>query len=291
MRTGIYLIFMAGFAFTIRAAQPAHALTVSGHRIGQIFRDCRDACPEMVVVPPGHFQMGSVDNDWRHRTEEGPVHEVHITYPFATSKYPVTRGEWGQYVTATGHQLSNHCLWGQRYDKNWLDPGFTQNDAHPVVCVSWDEAQDYTRWLSQKTGYHYRLLSDSEYEYINRAGSRTAYFWGDDWDARRANGDARRISGVDRAFQTSPVGSYPPNGFGLFDTAGNVNAWTQDCWHDNYSGAPTDGIAWTAGDCSKRGLRGGAWFNSPDMLRAAFRFRQDAGKEFAFVGFRLARTN
>ena len=292
MSTVFCLLLLAGVAFTVQAAEPATALSVSGHRIGEIFRDCRDVCPEMVVIPPGHFQMGSPNDDWRHRTEEGPVHEVHIGYVFATSKYPVTRGEWRQYVAATRHPSSNHCIGvGQNPDRNWLDPGFPQDDNHPVVCVTWDEAKDYMSWLSQKTGYHYRLLSDSEYEYINRAGSSTAYFWGDKWDRRRANGGEKRLNGADGPFQTSPVGSFQPNGFDLYDTTGNVASWTQDCWHDNYSGAPTDGSAWTAGDCSKRVFRGGGWSGSSDMLRAAFHFRGDPGKGLSVVGFRLARTN
>jgi formylglycine-generating enzyme required for sulfatase activity len=291
MRTGMWIAFcpllLAGVAFTVQAAEPAAALSVSGHRIGEIFRDCRDVCPEMVVIPPGHFQMGSPNR----RNDEAPVHEVHIGYVFAVSKYPVTRGEWRQYVAATHHPNSNYCISIQNSGKNWLEPGFTQDDNHPVVCVSWDEAKGYVSWLSQKTGQHYRLLSESEYEYINRAGTSTEYFWGDKWDRRRANGGEKRLNGADGPFQTSPVGSFQPNGFGLYDTTGNVDSWTQDCWHDNYSGAPTDGSAWTVGDCSKRVFRGGTFTSASEALRAAFHYRGDPGKGLSVVGFRLARTN
>jgi hypothetical protein len=128
-----------------------------------VFRDCLDGCPEMVVIPPGRFMMGSPHSEVGHFGEESPVHEVRIAYSFAVGKYPVTRGEWRQFVQVTGHPKAENC--------NWENPGFSQDDSHPVVCIAWGDAAAYTAWLSQKTGHHYRLLSEAEYEYVVRRES------------------------------------------------------------------------------------------------------------------------
>jgi formylglycine-generating enzyme required for sulfatase activity len=187
---------------------------------------------------------------------------------------------------------------------SWLDPGFPQEDSHPVVCVRWNEAQDYATWLSTKTSHHYRLLTEAEYEYLNRAGTSTAYFWGDRQDAQciyanAADAAAKARFGWttgtascnDGYAATSPVGQFQPNRFGLYDTSGNVRSWTQDCWHDNYDGAPLDGSPWmTDGDCSRRVLRGGSWNNS--MPRSGFRggghLLSSMGNNSS--GLRVART-
>jgi formylglycine-generating enzyme required for sulfatase activity len=281
---------------------------VSGRRVGETFRDCADVCPEMVVIPPGHFEMGSPSSEQGRSDNEAPVHEVRIDYALSVGKYPVTRGEWYRYVAARGRSESSNCyawnpsnrLWEHRADYGWQNPGFSQDDRHPVVCVSWNEAQEYAQWLTQKTGHHYRLLSEAEYEYINRAGSLSGYFWGGTAEdlCRYANG---LDSAVNRGFPThcndghvytSPVGEFPPNRFGLYDTTGNAWSWTQDCRHDNYNGAPTDGSAWiTGGDCSYRMARGGSWFNIPIELRAAYRPKFLATYTDSGVGLRLGRTN
>jgi formylglycine-generating enzyme required for sulfatase activity len=243
------------------------------------FHDSKDSFsgPEMVVIPPGRFRMGSPSNEAGRTDDEGPLHEVHIGYAFAVGKYPITRGEWRQYVVDTGHSGSDEP------GESWLDPSYPQDDSHPVVYVSWNEAQDYASWLSQKTGHRYRLLSEAEYEYINRAGSRSAYFWGSAWEgySHHLKRDGSRGSW--------PVGKLKPNAFGVYDTSGHVWCWTQDCWHDDYSGAPTDGSAWTTGgDCRRRVLRGGAWFNDSATLRVAHRSWHYAASNGP--GFRLART-
>jgi formylglycine-generating enzyme required for sulfatase activity len=253
-------------------ADPPPDPTVSGHPVGETFRDCAAVCPEMVGVPPGSFQMGSPSTEKDREDDEGPVHEVHIRYAFAVSKYPIARGEWKPFVKETGHENGSDCL---------LQP---HPDTHPVICVSWQDAQDYAAWLSRKSGQHYRLLTEAEYEYINRAGSQTAYFWGDSADElpHYAN-DSRKDS--------TPVGFYKPNAFGLYDTTGNVWSWTEDCYHQNYNGAPTDGSAWDlAGDCADRVVRGGAWSNNPGRLRAAVRGAGGLRRASA-IGFRLARTS
>jgi formylglycine-generating enzyme required for sulfatase activity len=168
------------------------------------------------------------------------------------------------------------------WEARW-QPALDRRTNHPVVCVTWDEAQDYASWISQKTGHHYRLLSEAEYEYINRAGSTSAFFWGSTWGSSQANGNYDRD-------ETTAVGSFKPNGLGLYDTTGNVDSWTLDCWHDSYIGAPTDGNAWTTGgDCDRRVVRGGSWGDRSFDLRAAHRnWSSGSNSE---VGLRLARSN
>jgi formylglycine-generating enzyme len=277
----------------------------------QAFRDCQDdACPWMVMIPRGEFEMGSPSYEAGHHNDEGPVHPVSMGYTFAAAQYPVTRDQWRSFLSATGRSGSNNCYgfnqstgqFEQKPEFGWLDPGFAQEDNHPVVCVTWNEAQDYVSWLSRRTGHTYRLLTEAEYEYINRAGASSAYLWGstDDGQCTYANGaDAavktrfpglRTASCNDGYVFTSPVGKFQPNRFGLYDTTGNVWSWTQDCYHESYSRAPADGSAWTTrGDCSRRVLRGGSWNNDPGYLRAAS--RSWGPTAFSHVGLRVARTD
>jgi formylglycine-generating enzyme required for sulfatase activity len=243
------------------------------------FRDTKDnfSGPEMVMIPAGSLQIGSPSDEAGRTHDEGPVHEVHIGRAFAVGKYPITRGEWRKFVVDKGHRGSSEP------GESWLDPGYAQDDNHPVVRVTWHEAQDYASWLSLKTGHRYRLLSEAEYEYANRAGSRSAYFWGSTW-----NGYSQHLK-RDGSPGTWPVGMLKPNAFGLHDTTGHVWCWTEDCWHDNYNGVPQDGSAWTTGgDCSRRVLRGGAWFDDPANLRAAHRSWHYADNYGP--GLRLARA-
>ena len=159
----------------------------------------------------------------------------------------------------------------------------------PVVNVSWNDAQQYVRWLSRETGKRYRLPSESEWEYVARAGTGTLYHWGDPIARNRANCD-----GCGSAWdndRTAPAGSFSPNAFGLHDVHGNVWEWVQDCWHPGYAGAPRDGGArTTGGDCSRRLLRGGSWNSNPIFLRSANRSSFPARSRFNFVGIRVART-
>jgi sulfatase modifying factor 1 len=249
---------------------------------GRTFRDC-EYCPEMVVVPAGRFTMGSPSSKvgrpvW---ADESPQHRVTIGYAFAVGKYPVTRDEYARFASETSHDPSGE--WQNPF------PGYTQTGRDPVVNVSWDDAKAYMRWLSEKTGHNYRLLSEAEYEYAERAGTTTAYWWGDsDADlCRYANGDPCNHHG------TVPVGSYPANAFGLYDMAGNVWEWTEDCWKNTYAGAPDDGTAWTAGTCGERVLRGGSWLDYARYLRSADRYGDGTGVRgngYGFFGFRVART-
>ena len=249
---------------------------------GTKLRDC-EGCPELVVIPAGKFRMGSPFSEKDRQGDEGPVHDVKIWEPFAVGIHEVTRDEFAHFVKETGRSTAKKCRtyknyeWKERSGRSWKKPGFKQDGNHPVVCVSWDDAKAYAGWLSRKTGEQYRLLSESEWEYAARAGTSTAWHWGagESGQCRYANGADKAAkkryskwkniaSCNDKHVHTSPVGTYQPNGFGLYDMSGNVWEWVEDCWHGSYGGAPTDRSAWTrGGDCSKRVLRGGSWLINP----------------------------
>jgi formylglycine-generating enzyme required for sulfatase activity len=163
-----------------------------------------------------------------------------------------------------------------------------------VVCVSWTDARAYAAWLARTTGKPYRLPSEAEWEYAARAGSSAARPWGVDLTREHANYGseaccAPATGGADRWRFTSPVGSFPPNRFGLADMIGNVWQWVEDCGHEGYVGAPADGAAWTSGDCRTHMARGGAWFQGPDSARSAARAADAADFRIADIGFRVAR--
>ena len=264
-----------------------------GRPEGTVFRDCPD-CPEMVVVPAGSFKMGSPGDEEGRNDDESPVHGVTISRAFAVGRYEVTRSEFGRFVSATGRSMSGGCRvwtgkgWRTEGDRSWRSPGFGQTERDPVVCVSWNDAKAYVKWLSAKTGKEYRLLSESEWEYAARAGSSTRYSWGDGIGRNRAN---CRVCGSRWDYErTAPVGSFAANGFGLHDMHGNVWERVEDCWNDSYDGAPSDGGAWLSGECSSRVLRGGSWYSRPQVLRAAKRGRNSTGYRNSKWGFRIART-
>ena len=179
---------------------------------------------------------------------------------------------------------------------NWRNVGFAQADNHPVVCVSWNDAQAYIAWLNQSSGQTYRLLSEAEREYAARGGTQTAFWWGDSINTAQANyaGTGPSYNGSPKGEYrqaTEPVNSFSPNPFGLYNVHGNVWEWTQDCWSANYyTGAPTDGSAWTTGDCRYRVLRGGSWIGNPAVLRSAIRGRDTPDLRNVSGGLRLART-
>ena len=277
---------------------------VKGPAVGEHFRDCPE-CPEMVVVPAGSFMMGAPAGETYRYDSEGPVHRVRIGDRFAVGVKEVTREEYRRFVSVTGHSMGDTCVYtsGIRKRWNWENPGYEQTDGHPVVCVSWEDAKAYVRWLRERTGAGYRLLSESEWEYVARAGSSTARYWGDirpegeSESCRYSNlmsqewsFDPGVLSCNDGYLYTAPVGSYGANGFGLHDVLGNVWEWVEDCWHDNYRGAPNDGSAWENGDCSRRVLRGGSWSSEPWHLRSAIRIWSVAGGRSNFYGIRVART-
>ena len=289
-------------SLTAAAGDPQDALSQT-REVGEVFRDCAH-CPEMIVVPSADFMMGSPSSEEGRDDDEGPQHRVTIGSSFAVGVHEVTRGEFGRFVSSTGRSMGDSCLtwkdgrWKARSGLGWRSPGFSQGDSHPVVCVSWEDARAYVRWLSGETGASYRLLSESEWEYVARAGTQTRYWWGDSSSSqcRYANG-ADASSGLDWGVdcddgysRTSPVGSFGRNSFGLHDVHENVWEWVEDCWNDSYAGAPGDGSAWESGDCSRRVLRGGSWNDYPRVLRAAVRLRLDTGNRVDDAGFRVART-
>jgi formylglycine-generating enzyme required for sulfatase activity len=246
---------------------------------GQAFRECAKDCPEMVVVPAGEFMMGSPPTEKGRMPDEGPQHRVTIARPFAVSKYDVTFNDWDACVSVGG------CPRGAG-DVDW------GRDTRPVIYVSWDDAQQYVARLSQMTGKPYRLLSDAEFEYAARAGTQTAYPWGDDIGENNANcvDCGSQWTGSAGTWQTAPVGSFAANRFGLHDMVGNVWKWVQDCYHPNYNGAPTDGSTWTGGDCTARVIRGGSWGGGPEYVRPAFRDRSSTNDRNYTLGFRVGRT-
>ncbi len=284
-------------------------------RPGTVFRDCARICPEMVVLAPGSYLMGSRADD-PHQGKDGeeqPQHRVSIAYAFAVGKFEVTRDEYAAFVQDTGLADPDGCnvheppRWPTIMGLNWHDAGFPQTGRNPVVCVSWSEAEAYTRWLSRKSGQRYRLLSEAEWEYADRAGTQTQAYWGDDPGeaCKYANGvDATlterfprgrwqdRVACHDGQIFTAPVGSYLPNAFGLYDMEGNAFEWVEDCWSDNYQGAPKDGSARiTDADCSNRVNRGGSWTSIPTGLRSAHRgVDHFENTRVVDLGFRVARS-
>jgi formylglycine-generating enzyme required for sulfatase activity len=245
----------------------AGAQTPAAHDPGEVFRDCPD-CEEIVVIPPGEFDMGSAE-----KPSEGPTHRVTIGKAFAIGRREVTFAEWDQ------------CLAAGACKHNPSDQGWGRADR-PVINVSWDDAKEFVAWLSQKTGQTYRLPSEAEWEYVARAGTSSAYWWGKDVGVGHAKCED---CGGDPAHKTVPVGSFRPNAFGLYDTAGNATEWVEDCWNPSYQGAPHDGSAWTTGDCGVRVLRGGSFANKATSLRSAWRFKYDEDVRYYANGFRVAR--
>jgi len=243
------------------------------------FRDC-DVCPEMVMIPAGTFTMGSPESEPGRDRDEGPPHRVKLA-SFAAGKYEVTFDEWAA------------CVRDKGCKHNPGDAGWGKG-RRPVINVSWDDAQQYVQWLSQKTGKEYRLLSEAEWEYAARAGTRTAFSFGDSISPQQANYDSKvSYEGSPTApgqGKTAPVGSHAPNAFGLHDLHGNAWEWVQDCWNRTYKDAPADGSAWTSGNCKRRVLRGGAWGLEPRFLRSADRNYNDANQRNFMNGLRVART-
>ena len=237
--------------------------------------------------------MGSPTKEPGRGADEGLQHRVTLARQFAIGTFDVTRDELAAFVTDTGYDIRSKCYiwtgeWAEKEGFSWRNPGFEQTDSHPAVCVSWSDAQAYVNWLNKKTFKGYYLLSESEWEYAARAGSTTTYYWGDEIGRNNAV-----CSGCGSQWDnkgTAPVGSFKPNAFGLYDMAGNVWDWTEDCYHDSYNGAPAGGSPWTSGECSFRVVRGGSWPDAPRYLRSANRYKDGAAVRSNNIGFRVART-
>ena len=230
----------------------------------------------MIVVPPGSFTMGSPASEPKRFPTEGPQHMVTFARPFAVQQFALTFEEWDACAVEHG------CNGYKPSDQGW------GRGRQPVINVSWNDAQAYVAWLSKKTGKSYRLLTEPEYEYATRAGMQTAYPWGNDIGEGSANCDG---CGSRWDFkQTAPVGSFAANAFGLYEMVGDVWAWTEDCWHGDYTGAPADGSAWKTGNCMLRVVRGGSWDDLSGNVRSARRNWDHSDDRSNNLGFRVGLT-
>ncbi len=278
---------------------------------GTVFRECAD-CPQVVVIVPKPKGLESLQRDNVFWSPEQTPEAIELPGLFAIGRYEVTRAEFARFVKDSGYAAPANvgCYgWnGTRYATNaladWRKPGFAQTENDPAVCVSWSDANAYTEWLAKKTGKPYRLPSEADWEYAARAGHPAARPWGDSGiDAcRHANvADASTKQGVsgtagswkyhdcdDRHAYTAPVGSYPPNAFGLHDMLGNAWEWTDTCWNPAATGTPSAEDRVT-GPCEQRVLRGGGWVDSPAYVRYDFRFLLDQGDRDFYSGFRVLR--
>ena len=246
------------------------ALALSGD---ESFQDCAD-CPPMVVVPAGKFEMGSPPGQGDRTGREYHQHAVTIAAPFAVSKFEVTFAEWDVCATYGPCAPEIAAKWGR--------------GRQPVINITWEDAKAYAAWLSSITGRPYRLLTEAEYEYAARAGTQTAYPWGDSIGVGNAQcGECDPQSDADGP---ATVGSFPLNQFGLGDMLGNVYEWVEDCFHGDYDGAPADGSAWSSPGCPRRVVRGGSWLSRAFDLRSAARDWTNVGDRRDDLGFRVART-
>ena len=221
--------------------------------------------------------MGSPPSEPERRSDEGPQRTVTLARQFAVGQFELTFDEWDACVGGGG------CNGYKPLDQGW------GRGRRPVINVSWGDANAYVAWLAKKTGKPYRLLSEAEYEYATRAGTTTAYPWGDDIGTNNAN--CRACGSRWDWHLTAPVGSFAANQFGLYDMVGNVEEWIEECYHDSYrQGAPADGSPWTGGDCSRRVSRGGSYAGYPANLRSAYRNGVNPDNRSYLGGFRVART-
>jgi formylglycine-generating enzyme required for sulfatase activity len=248
------------------------------------FKEC-EHCPEMVAVPAGQFIMGARDGEPGSTPDERPQHKVDFAQPFSVGRFPVTFNEWDACVAARG------CSY-RPSDQRW------GRGRQPVINILWDDAKEYVAWLSRTTGRTYRLLSESEREYVARAGTTTVYWWGDSFEPAQANcalGN-RELSPVSTndlqqpLERPLPVQSFAPNPWGLYQVHGNVYDWVEDCWNDNYDGAPSDGSAWMSGNCNRHVLRGGAFSRNVQTARSAARIWFGSSNRIIYMSVRVART-
>jgi len=287
---------------------------------GQKFNDALQGGgfgPDMIVVPHGRFEMGTPEGEANRHKNEGPRHPVRFKRGFALARTEITVGQFRAFIEATGYKARGGgvraVVWDEkggamveRRGVDWEDD-YTGRKAAPdapVLYVTWDDARAYAEWLSQASGARYRLPSEAQFEYALRAGSTTAYPWGGSvvpptvsenlTGEKDVSPRGRRFGNVfkgygDGHWGPAPVGSFAANAFGLHDMNGNVAEWVEDCWHDNYTRAPSDGSAWVNPGCAKRVIRGASWATAPDQARSGFRLDAKAGTRNARLGFRVAR--
>lgn len=274
--------------------------------------------PELVVIPLGSFTMGSPGNERDRAGNEGPQILVTLSRGFAMSQTEITVGQFREFINATGYvttaQQNNRATvydestgsLGEKANVNWQHDhlGERASPDLPVIHVSWNDAKAYVDWLARETGQRYRLPSEAEYEYALRAGTQTAYPWGDspqppgivgnltgdgDRSNTRRNWSNAFSNYSDGHWGPAPVRTFEPNAFGLYNMVGNTSEWVEDCWHDNYQRAPTDGSAWVNPGCASRVVRGASWASAPSQVRSAFRLSAQPGSTNPRLGFRVVR--
>ncbi len=236
----------------------------------------------MVKILPGQFKLGSPASEAKRERFEGPVQDVTIGYAFEIGQYEVTFDDWDTCLAGGG------CDGYRPEDQGW------GRGARPVINISWNDTQTYMRWLNSVTGLNYRLPSEAEWEYAARAGTVTPFYTGRVIDPSQANfnGQFPYLAGKKGIYRekTLDVGTFDPNPWGLYDVAGNVFEWTQDCWSPSHKGAPNDGSARLDGDCQFRIMKGGSWVAHAFHIRTAKRTRYTTDFRYEDYGFRLART-
>ena len=303
-----WLLLMSGVAAAQVATAPAPAPA-----------DC-EVCPELALVPPGQFRMGSAPDapELEAASGESPALALAFTRPFLLSKREITVGQFRRFVAATGAAPAPGCRiwqggqWVLERDRSWQDPGFAQppRDDDPVVCVNWDDARAFAEWLTKESGKRYRLPSEAEWEYAARGGTSFPRFWGErDSREDQALSLACEFANVydtsaaaalalpwpnarcsDRAPALAPVAQYKPNAFGIHDIIGNAREWVMDCFTASYLGRPEDLRAWTwQGGCERKSVRGGSWASRPRDARAPARSSEPTSLRQSDLGFRVAR--
>ena len=268
----------------MRRAKPLGWQEEQALRPLDMFKEC-EVCPEMIVVPAGGFMMGAPETEDGSEDNERPEHKVTIAKTFSVGRFAVTFEEWDACVADGG------CRRYRPGDRGW------GRGRQPVINLGWGDAKVYTKWLSEKTGRDYRLLSEAEREYVTRAGTNTPFWWGVSISSQHANYDGGfaypTATGQVGEFRRKalPVDAFAPNPWGLYQVHGNIYEWVEDCWNNNYHGAPADGSAWITGNCDRRVVRGGAYNFAPWHLRSAARGEVATAAEGAVVkGVRVARS-
>ena len=264
-------IALVGLIATLTIVIFAHTAPVAAQtgelKVGEIFRDCPD-CPEMVVIPAGKFKMGSN----RGRTNEKPVREVMIAKAFSMSVAEITFNQWEVCVQSGVCSTPDDHRWGR--------------SRRPVINITWGEANTFIKFLRKRTGKIYRMPTEAEWEYAARAGTRTRYWWGNKPGKNRAN---CRKCGTEFHKRSAPVKSFKANAFGLYDMNGNVWEWVQDCFWQDYAGAPVDGAPREGDDCRRRTVRGGSWYYIAKLMTSAYRTSFPPSNASYNIGIRLVR--
>ncbi len=294
-----------------------YGLYSPGEIIQDALKDEQDTAPAVVVIKAGSFLMGSTDRESGRSENEGPQHRVTLRRGFALGLHEVTVGQFRLFTKSKRHRTQAETVGSSKvYDEksgritdrqgvSWKHDyeGRPARDNDPVIHVDWYDAQAYADWLTEQTGFQYRLPTEAEYEYAIRAGSMTRYWWGDgspgdplenltgteDESASGRHWTAGFRRYEDGYWGPAPAASFVPNSLGIFDLAGNVSEWVEDCWHPTYSQAPLDGSAWVNPGCERRVVRGGYWASSKDQARSAARISAGAGLHGPRVGIRIAR--